>query len=437
MMRTYIVLLLILVLGIMVNPQVALAQADETAGQAVIQALNGWRIEQDIWPLRENATLEQMARDQAAYILSLREIPAGGEIHIGARGEDPMARARLPQYNWPTYGSSLYTAISEIAFVGRTAEAARRYWENSTTHRTAALNPAYREIGVAALPHRFGFLYIVVFGSRPNILPATADVQADVLYLSNERYYGARSPFIRAVRKVRLFDSEGRPLTSDWQNWQAEMPLPENAGQAIFVEYMDEDSAVALAVVPLDDENPALPVSTPAPTLPATAVLVQPAQPTATATASGTGTVVPASTGIAPTASLQLAPPTPVGLASNNVMLIYDAKSFTLLNSTPVPINVRDLVFVSGVTSFAVTRWETQWLSGTLTALAGNDCLQVWSWQETATLDTPSRCRQRRSALTIAPNQFFWMQGDFEVRLRDRVLVICRANANQCEFAVP
>jgi hypothetical protein len=126
-----------------------------------------------------------------------------------------------------------------------------------------------------------------------------------------------------------------------------------------------------------------------------------------------------------------------VGLTANNVMLVYDAKSFTLLNSTQVPVNVRDLVFVSGVTSFAVTRWETQWLSGTLTALAGNDCLQVWSWQETVTLNTPSRCRQRRSALTIAPNQFFWMQGDFEVRLRDRVLVICRANANQCEFAVP
>ncbi len=442
MMRSSCLLLLLVALGILSYSQSASAQADLTAGQALVQAINGWRLEQDLWPLRENATLERMAVDQANYILSLPSIPEGGAIHAGATGAGPMERSRFPQYNWPAYGRADYTAIGEIAYVGRSASAARGFWETSPVHRTAALNPAYREIGVAALPHRFGYLYIVVFGSRPNVFPATADTQADVLYLSNERYRWARSPWIDNIGKIRLFDADGRPLSADWVNWQAEMPLPDDVGDELFVEYLDDDNLMAIAEVDLESTESALPPSTPAPN--ATPTRAQTTAPSATPRAVQMGT---------PSATLQATQTTRPGAATatqgaavpatvsaptgNNILLLYDARSFTLLNSGQTPINVREIVFQGVGQLFPVTSWETQWLSGSLTAFAASDCLQVWSWQETAALNAPTRCRQRRSVLTIAPNAMFWKQGDFEVRWRNAALVTCRAADTQCEFAVP
>ena len=441
-MRNYFLLLFLIMLAIAPVPQPVAAQNDLAASQAMVQAINGWRLELDLWPLRENATLERMAYDQASYILSLPAIPAGGSIHAGATGAGPMERAHFPQYDWPAYGRSDNTAIGEIAYVGRSPSAARGYWETSTVHRTAALNAAYREIGVAALPHRFGYVYIVVFGSRPNVLPAIADVQTDLLYLSNERYEWARNPWIQNVRRVRLFDGEGRPLSSDWTLWDSTIPLPEDAGDEIFVEYIDENNVVALAKVPLDSAASALPPSTRAP---ATAT-PRPTQtvfaPTATSQAMQTGTATHQAMqtvrpGTAtPTQSAVVVVPTPS--ASNNVLLLYDARSFTLINSGQTPLNVRELVFQGGGgTTFRVTAWETQWLSGSLTALAGSDCLQAWSWQETSTLAQPTRCRQRRSVLTLSPTALFWKQGDFEVRLNNQLLAVCSASATQCEFTVP
>ncbi|MCC6804774.1 MAG: hypothetical protein IT319_17960, partial [Anaerolineae bacterium] len=69
-----------------------------------------------------------------------------------------------------------------------------------------------------------------------------------------------------------------------------------------------------------------------------------------------------------------------------------------------------------------------------LSALAANDCLGVWSWTEEAAIDKPSRCRPRRSVLTVAPAQMFWRLGDFEVRWRDTMLATCRASDSSCEF---
>lgn len=443
-MRKYFFFLFLLLLILVPVALPTNAQADAQAAQAVIQTINGWRLEQDTWPLRENPTLERMAYDQASYILTLPSIPVGGAIHTGATGAGPMERAQFPQYAWPAYGRTDYTAIGEIAYVGRSADAARRFWETSNIHRTAALNPGYREIGVAALPHRFGYVYIVVLGSRPNVLPAIADENTDTLYLSNERYTWARSPWIRNVLRVRLFDADGRPLSSDWLNWQPELPLPEVAGEELFVEYTDADNVVTLAEVSFEEGDEVLPLMTAQPS--ATPRPIQAATstplPSATAQATRSLSATPQPTQRVPaassTATTQVVAGAPTTSSTGNMLLLYDARSFTLLNSSQAPLNVRELTFQSTSGAlFRVTSWETQWLSGSLTALAASDCLQAWSWQETSTLTPPSRCRQRRSVLTLSPTALFWKLGDFEVRLADRVLAVCSATATQCEVAVP
>ena len=89
-------------------------------------------------------------------------------------------------------------------------------------------------------------------------------------------------------------------------------------------------------------------------------------------------------------------------------MLLYDSQSFAVLNNTESAANVAEVVFVGAQTSFAVARWDTQWLSGSLTALGANDCLETWSWDIKSTLSKPSACRQRRGVITIASNQLFW-----------------------------
>ncbi len=417
------------------------AQQDTPAAQQIIAMINGWRIQQGTWPLRYNPVLEQMAIDQANYILSLPGIPQGGAIHNGRGGETPPERALLPQYAWASYGSPLNTAVGEIAYVGNSAQAAYAYWNSSTVHHNTALNPGYREIGVAALPHRFGRLYIVVLGSRPDVLPAIADVVGKTIYLTNERYSWARTPWIRNATLVRLFDTEGRSLDADWRPWAPTIPLPPVAGSKLFVAYSDGSTGMVITEVSLlTTDGNVLPTPTITPTLGSTAT--QTPAPTLGATrtaAAPTGTIPPTPTQANP----GNAAPTPTMTAQQgagtgrNILLIYNRRSFALVNGTTAPLNVQDVVFVKGSQTFPVTRWATQWLSGSLQALAGSDCLQVWSWQEANSLDKPSECRQRRSVITIAPNQMFWLDGEFQVRLRDTIFATCTAAEARCVVALP
>lgn len=413
------------------------AQEDDAAAQSVLQMLNGWRIDQGIWPLRENPVLDRMALAQATYILSLPSIPVEGNIHLGLMGETPPQRARLPQYNWPDYNNDPQnTAVGEIAYVGASVSAARNFWENSTIHRNTVLNSTYREVGVAALPHKYGRLYFVDFGARPDVLPAIADTRTKTLYLSNERYSYARAPMIRNALQVRLFDADGRPLTDSWIDWKSSMPLPDTSGDKLYVEYTDGAGVMVLAEVPLDRTTsgglPAVtikPTSTPSLTPTLVPTIVPTSMPTPTQPGFRPNPPTPPPT---PPPTL-----TPVVTTANNVLLLYDSRSFTLINSSSAPLNVQELVFTQGSLHFSVTRWQTQWLSGTLTALAGSDCLQAWSWTESSVLSKPSSCRQRRSVITLSPTLLFWKQGDFTVEWHGTTLATCHSSEDRCAFGLP
>lgn len=412
---------------------------DEQSARAILLLINGWRMTNGAWPLQVNPTLVQMALDQANYVSSLPQIPAGEQIHVGRFGEMPPERAVLPPYNWPSYANAANTAVGEITYVGATTAAAMNFWANSTVHRNTALNTAYREVGVAAIPNKLGHMYVVVFGSRPDILPVTADLQNKMLYLSNERYRWARAPYLLNVRQVRLFDANGRPL-GDWVSWSSSLPLPDHAGDQLTVAYQDDNGVMALATVSLSGDNTAtVPemTATPTSTPTATATFVRATvAPTATSAAGRTATATSAvsSGNPAPTAT---ASPNVVSSSGSGMVLLYDRQSFTIWNNTGSAANVAEVVFAGAQTSFAVARWNTQWLSGSLSALGASDCLEVWSWDIKDTLAKPASCRTRRGVITISPTQTFWTQGDFEVRLRDAVLATCSVSATRCEFGLP
>jgi len=413
------------------------AAQNRSEPDAVVAALNAWRLQEGLWPLRPNDTLRAMAEDQASYLLTLAALPEGGDIHLGRAGETPRDRARGAPYHWPTYNRPEQIAVTEIAYDGLNVNAALRFWESSTVHRGAALSPVYREVGVAAVPHDGGTLYIVVLGARPNVLPALVNATAGTLYLSDERYsYASGARWIHNTASVRLFDGEGRPLGSGWQPWQMTLPLPENAGDRLFV--MLSDGAVdVLTEVRLGRDVALLPegliaqLPTPAPQ--ATAITVVTPTP-GVPSASSTPITVPGAT-VTPRAPA-IATSTPRAAPGGDLTLIYDARSLTIVNSAGSAIDVTGLALEQGARRLVAAEWQTPWLSGTLTALAARDCLQVWSWNEASDPPAPADCRFVRGAITIAPDERPWLGAPFNVSRNGERLAACAPAPGKCSFSL-
>jgi uncharacterized protein YkwD len=186
---------------------------------ALIARLNEWRISTGTWPLKPNSTLRDMARAQAQYLISLPSLP--DDLHADAKGRGPRQRALDPAFQWPHYATSERVAIGENAYVGASLDRAIGYWQNSQIHREAATNPGYREVGVAIVPHPLGSLYVVVFGARPNVLPALLDPASGTLYISAESYrFAAPGDWVNSVNGVQFIPSLLSAVDPNaWQPW--------------------------------------------------------------------------------------------------------------------------------------------------------------------------------------------------------------------------
>jgi len=410
MRRVFIALLLMVTLGAGMFP-LASAQQSDSAALDLIAALNAWRIEGDLWPLKPNDTLETLAIAQAAYLLSLPELP--DDLHRGREGDYSPDRAR--RAGWPTYGRADLVAVSEIAYAGASVDRAIAWWQQSTVHRNTVLNPAYREVGVAALPHPYGYLFIVVVGARPNVLPTLIDPETNTLYLSDERFTGAErsDAWLDHATQVRLFDAEGKPLDQEWQLWRLTLALPATAGDRIFVAYSDGKQEV-LSEVRFDTDRALLPER----------LASQP----------------PTATPAAPPDTLPLATSAPAPAsapAQQDVLLVYHSRALAVINTASHPLDLSGLELVQGATALPITRWQTPWLSGSLLAFPARDCLQVWSWNEPNELPKPNDCQTVRGIINVAPDQLFWARGDFEARWEGNTLARCLAEAGRCGFALP
>jgi uncharacterized protein YkwD len=253
-------------IGLAVRETRVTAQAanDGAAALEIIGHLNAWRLEVGDWPLKPNETLNALALEQASYLSTMADIPGGNAMHMGRNGEGVRDRALYPQFNWPSYGGS--AAVAEVAYVG-TPESAIEFWRGSDIHRETITNPVVREIGVAAVPHQWGHVYIVVLGSRPDVLPALVDPRSNNLYLTQDAWkFGLGN--IPPMR-VMLFDSAGRAL-GGWMDWSPTVPIPADITGKLFVLY-DDGSSLSLAEVDLTRDlvllPDFLPVVTPTPLL--------------------------------------------------------------------------------------------------------------------------------------------------------------------------
>ncbi|MBI5667695.1 MAG: CAP domain-containing protein [Chloroflexi bacterium] len=410
--------LVVLVLAIAIIPsapgaaQTTTSRQDRAAMYEILGLLNEWRLSLGLTPFRLDDTLEAMAIYQATYLASMRNIPDGPDIHKGRGGEGVKERALFDQFNWPYYGRPEQMQIGEIAAV-RTAQGAITFWKSSSPHRRTVTNPAYREIGIAAFKRGVGHIYVAVLGARPNVLPALADIENDKLYLTNELsgYAAQQQPWLHTADQVRLFDSEGRPLSDDWIAWQEMIDLPQDAGNKLYVLYTD-GSAEALSEVDLTTDVVVLPGYEPPPD-PLLALL-----PAATA---------------APTATPE--PPRP------EILLVYDGRSLTIINNARRSLDLYGLE-VAGVQARLPLTW---WLNAPgadenfeLYAFPPGDCVQAWSFTETSAPRKPAECKVRRAARSqLTREQFFWLEGTFDVLLDGTVVGTCEAAAKRCEVDLP
>lgn len=404
---------------------------NERAALELIAQVNNWRVEQGLWPLRPNPTLQALALAQARYLLSLNPLPRSSELHIGPNGTSPGERAAAEPYNWPAYGQVDRVAIGENAAVG-SLRTAISYWRSSDIHQRTALNPGYREVGAAALPRGTDTLYIIVFGARPNVLPAFYSALEGRLYLSNERYqYAAGGPRIQNVSQVRLFGADGQPLTPDWIPWQSVMDVPPGAGDTVYVLYSD-GQRLALAEANAKDGSLVLPallppaavIGTPTPPLLAASPTTTPTAalttttPAATALASPTPPPLAASPTFTPTAALPSATPLPAA----DLMLIYDRFSLTVLNAAGRPLDLSTLAFSGSQVGFAARGWS-QVAEVPLAAFPSGHCVQLVLGASAPA--TPPDCRYVRSQVQVGAGRAFWTLGNFDVLLGGAAVATC------------
>jgi hypothetical protein len=115
-----------------------------------------------------------------------------------------------------------------VGWVGK-EDTGLEFWKGSDIHRETITNPGFREVGVAAVPHTWGHIYIVVLGSRPDVLPALADPRGDNLFLTQDTFkfgIGNVPPM-----HIRLFDADGKPLNNGQPlDWAVSIPIPADAG---------------------------------------------------------------------------------------------------------------------------------------------------------------------------------------------------------------
>ncbi len=421
--RRIVVLLLVVLLLIPSAPPPVLAQTQSrTTAYDMLAALNAWRLEQGLWPLRPNPTLEALAWLQLDYLLAQPSLPARELLHDGLTGEKPHDRALWPPYNWPYYTIPARVSLEEITVAQRTVERGITWWKNSPVHNAAATNPNYREVGVAALPYPYGTVFVAVLAGRPNVLPALLHPDGKTLYLTRDTYSGARGGgYLANVTGVRVLDSDGTTPLIDWRSWQATLTLPSPSGNLIYVEYTDGRQTVRTEVDRTRDIFP----------LPD---FVDALRPTGAGMTGATSTPV-LTAGVAGNR---------VAAAGAELSLSPDALLLRILATGPIYLSDIRLFMLQAAAPPSVVLLSD--LFGDARAAGPGSCFlyQVIDLQVAGSRATiPASCTGLLVIQPVAPEGVFWYDsgqdrplGLFVVSDRGRMLADCRAPDAPCLFNI-
>ncbi len=458
-MRRSIIPVLIVLLCIAALPaaaQVNIPDHEDAAATRLLALANQWRIEQGLPPLRAHADLQAMAVAQAEYLYPrLDNLQTHDDYHKDLGGRKPAQRA-LHFYNWATYGTPERIEIGENAAEFPPARALP-YWQNSPIHAKALGNPTYREVGVGALPLRGGsYLFIMIFGARPNVFPPLLSPDGNTLYLSRE---SSRYDSLPQAWRLTLLDEAGQPL-GESQAWSPQMAVPAEAGARFFVEYSSKQAgtlrfevnrAFDVAIVPESSLSLAgqlakpsaelikvaiQPLATQTPTVQpsATPILIMTNTPRARAALPTNTPRAPRTTenALSPTETL---PPTTTYTAPQSttadLLLVYNGRTFFVVNRSGRTIDLTPLRF--GRLTPEMWLRVAQFPSA---AFPSGHCLQA-NINGADNAPAPEGCRLVRSQITVSAAQPFWAQADFEVFYNDQAIQRCAVGAGVCAIRLP
>ena len=425
MLRSVLLIIFVFTLMTMVHAQ----EQNEQLAKETIARINEWRIEEGTWPLKVNPVLTEMAVSHASYLASLDELPEN--LHAGPNGLNPRERALLDPYAWSHYELPEQIAIGENAGIG-TLNYAMSFWETSDIHRSTSLNPAYREIGVGAVPYKDGHLFIVVFGGRPNILPALLDPRdGQTIYLTNEMFeYATFFDSVQSVLEYQMFGAEGEPLFDEPQPWSQVITIPEDAGDTVYLLLTDGDHQVLSRVNRESDRVIVMASLTePEPEATPTEEPIVEAEPTATPEPQQEIETVEDE----PTAEPTIEPtpePTEEPVDEPNLLLLYTEDTLNIINVSGVTASWETME-LQGVINVPFTQF-TKFSDLNLTEVADRHCVQIRSNAISGDVVKPDSCRWVRSLITVQPDRLFWAAGDFDVFQHNVSFGTCSSEENVC-----
>ncbi len=423
-----------LVLGIAYLPQMTLAQQsqnDTTKATDILVQVNAWRIDNGLWPLATNPTLDALALAQANYVQPfVLTIDDNQEelFHLDAKQRNPRDRAAAA--GWPSYNNPAQIEVGENAGVG-SAKSVMNFWRGSAIHAKAALSTTYREVGVAALPMKGGgYFYIMDFGARPDVLPVVVNADGKHLWLTEEKSRYAKQ--VKALVKVRLLDASGNPLT-DIANWSPSIAIPDGVStDNLQVEYISGDNTITTALNrgPFTTGPAAIPTSVvAAPTATPGVAAANPTGIPSTRAPDVTATI-PAST---PAPTVVAAIPT-VDPAKADILLTYDADELFLRNVSKKSIDLTGLSLIGSGVTVGTPLW-LKLADFPVDAFPPSNCLAAQL--STADIAIPSACKWTRSIINLNAPKLFWTLGDFIVSFNGTQVAACKPSDGQCAIDLP
>ncbi|MCA0455554.1 MAG: CAP domain-containing protein [Chloroflexi bacterium] len=419
-----ITVILLILMGISNLPQNTAAQpavANDTVKAAEILAqVNAWRVENGLWPLTVNPTLEALAMAQASYVLPfLPNIQNEEQYHLDAKLRNPRQRGEAA--GWPSYGTNAdRIEVGENAGVG-TARFVMNFWRSSPIHAKAALNPTYREVGVAALPTKNGTFYMIDFGARPDVLPVVVSADGTKLWLTEEK---SRYATVTGATRVRLLDATGKPLT-EFAAWSSTLTIPADVPDSLQVVYMTGDKQVTTMVALRPSLTSAVATNTPAP-----AISASPTPASAVGAANPTTVPVTRAPDVTPTVP---AVPT-IDPAKADILLTYDATSLILRNNSASAEDVSNLSILGSGVTVGMPLW-TKLSDFPSAAFPSSHCVAIQL--SNTDLSIPANCKWTRSIVNLTPAKIFWTMDNFIVSVNGTTLATCKPGDGICAIDLP
>ena len=242
-------------IGLLFAASAPTAQAQSNDQVADIAArVNRERVTRGLAPLALNAKLTAAAQAHAEDVARNGRTNSAQEGHFGSDGStvfDRVARAGYGAYSWGR-------RLGENWAWYRSAAEAMAMWMDSAPHRANILHPLYREMGIGVAPNSAGgFVYIIDFGSQPNVLPifindgASETRSLDVkITLTSEQVApngdgdSIASPVQVMISNVADFAGAAWQLFAPTINWTL---APNGGTKTAYVKYRDAKGRTATA----------------------------------------------------------------------------------------------------------------------------------------------------------------------------------------------